>query len=224
MLFGIRPDEQERLASRGRRMRVYVPYGDEWYGYLMRRMAEKPGNLSFFCESLATRDKAETMERMTVAILGAGVMGETLLSGLVRAGRRSTTCSSAKRPRARARAARAVRRRGGLERRGRRQGRHARLVVKPQDMGDLLDEIAPACRPASCRVARSRHHDGIHRGPLPEGVAGRARHAQHPGARRRGDGGHLAGLALRRAAPRRGRGAWRSTGRVIRVPERSRTR
>ena len=42
MLFGIRPDEQKRLAEQGETVRVYVPYGDQWYGYLMRRLAERP--------------------------------------------------------------------------------------------------------------------------------------------------------------------------------------
>jgi proline dehydrogenase len=55
MLYGIRPNEQLRLAARGERMRVYVPYGDEWYGYLVRRMAERPANLVFFLRSLATK-------------------------------------------------------------------------------------------------------------------------------------------------------------------------
>jgi proline dehydrogenase len=55
MLYGIRPHEQLRLAARGERMRVYVPYGDEWYGYLVRRMAERPANLVFFLRSLATK-------------------------------------------------------------------------------------------------------------------------------------------------------------------------
>jgi proline dehydrogenase len=55
MLYGIRPDEQTRLAGEGRTMRVYVPYGDEWYGYLMRRMAERPANVRFFLRALATR-------------------------------------------------------------------------------------------------------------------------------------------------------------------------
>jgi len=52
MLFGIRPDEQRRLAADGEKMRVYTPYGDEWYGYLMRRLAEKPSNLAFFARSV----------------------------------------------------------------------------------------------------------------------------------------------------------------------------
>jgi proline dehydrogenase len=55
MLYGIRPHEQERLAAQGQKMRVYVPYGDEWYGYLVRRMAERPANLAFFLRSVATK-------------------------------------------------------------------------------------------------------------------------------------------------------------------------
>jgi proline dehydrogenase len=55
MLYGIRPNEQLRHAARGERMRVYVPYGYEWYGYLVRRMAERPANLVFFLRSLATK-------------------------------------------------------------------------------------------------------------------------------------------------------------------------
>jgi proline dehydrogenase len=55
MLLGIRPDEQLRLAEQGEKVRVYVPYGTDWYGYLMRRMAERPANLAFFLRALATR-------------------------------------------------------------------------------------------------------------------------------------------------------------------------
>jgi len=55
MLYGIRPGEQERLAAEGETVRVYVPYGDEWYGYFMRRLAERPANVAFFLRSLATR-------------------------------------------------------------------------------------------------------------------------------------------------------------------------
>jgi proline dehydrogenase len=55
MLYGIRPAEQLRLASTGARMRVYVPYGSDWYGYLVRRLAERPANLAFFLRSLASR-------------------------------------------------------------------------------------------------------------------------------------------------------------------------
>ncbi|MEV6912365.1 proline dehydrogenase family protein [Amycolatopsis sp. NPDC051071] len=55
MLYGIRPEEQSRIAGDGKTMRVYVPYGDEWYGYFMRRLAERPANLAFFLRGLATR-------------------------------------------------------------------------------------------------------------------------------------------------------------------------
>jgi proline dehydrogenase len=55
MLLGIRPDEQLRLAGLGAKVRVYVPYGTDWYGYLMRRMAERPANFVFFLRALATR-------------------------------------------------------------------------------------------------------------------------------------------------------------------------
>lgn len=55
MLYGIRPEEQKRLAASGESMRVYIPYGQEWYGYLMRRLAERPQNLTFFARSLISK-------------------------------------------------------------------------------------------------------------------------------------------------------------------------
>ncbi|WP_369055352.1 proline dehydrogenase family protein [Kineococcus terrestris] len=55
MLYGIRTDEQERLAGDGRRVRVYVPFGTDWYGYFSRRLAERPANLAFFARSLVSR-------------------------------------------------------------------------------------------------------------------------------------------------------------------------
>jgi proline dehydrogenase len=55
MLFGIRPAEQLRLAGSGARVRVYVPYGNDWYAYLVRRLAERPANLVFFLRSLTSR-------------------------------------------------------------------------------------------------------------------------------------------------------------------------
>ncbi|MGW7596165.1 proline dehydrogenase family protein [Streptomyces rubiginosohelvolus] len=55
MLYGIRVAEQERLVAEGHRMRVYVPYGTDWYGYFMRRLAERPANLTFFLRSLVGR-------------------------------------------------------------------------------------------------------------------------------------------------------------------------
>jgi proline dehydrogenase len=55
MLYGVRPDEQRRLAAAGEQVRVYVPYGHEWYAYLMRRLAERPANITFFLRSLLSR-------------------------------------------------------------------------------------------------------------------------------------------------------------------------
>jgi proline dehydrogenase len=55
MLYGIRPAEQLRLAASGAQVRVYVPYGEDWYGYLIRRLAERPENLAFFLRGLASR-------------------------------------------------------------------------------------------------------------------------------------------------------------------------
>jgi proline dehydrogenase len=55
MLYGIRPDEQLRLAGEGHTVRVYVPYGVQWYGYLMRRLAERPANTAFFLRALTSR-------------------------------------------------------------------------------------------------------------------------------------------------------------------------
>jgi proline dehydrogenase len=52
MLYGIRPAEQHRLAASGAQLRVYVPYGTDWYGYLVRRLAERPANLAFFLRAL----------------------------------------------------------------------------------------------------------------------------------------------------------------------------
>ena len=55
MLLGVRPDEQARLAALGRRVRTYVPYGEDWYAYLVRRMAERPANLALLLRSLTTK-------------------------------------------------------------------------------------------------------------------------------------------------------------------------
>jgi proline dehydrogenase len=52
MLHGIRRDLQDRLAAQGYGVRVYVPYGTEWYPYFMRRLAERPANVWFFLSNL----------------------------------------------------------------------------------------------------------------------------------------------------------------------------
>jgi len=55
MLYGVRPAEQLRLAAEGYAVRVYVPYGTQWYPYLMRRLAERPANLAFFARAIQSR-------------------------------------------------------------------------------------------------------------------------------------------------------------------------
>ena len=55
MLYGIRDGEQRRLADEGNHVRVYVPFGTQWYGYFVRRLAERPANLAFFLRALAER-------------------------------------------------------------------------------------------------------------------------------------------------------------------------
>ncbi|MDC3412330.1 proline dehydrogenase [Aquibacillus sp. 3ASR75-11] len=52
MLYGIRTDRQDELVKEGYKMRVYVPYGDDWYGYFMRRLAERPANVAFVLKGI----------------------------------------------------------------------------------------------------------------------------------------------------------------------------
>ena len=56
MLYGVRRGEQRRLAEMGQQVRVYVPYGAEWYGYLVRRMAERPANLMLGVRAMLGRE------------------------------------------------------------------------------------------------------------------------------------------------------------------------
>jgi proline dehydrogenase len=53
MLYGVRRDLQDALVADGWRMRVYIPYGTQWYPYLMRRLAERPANLAFIAGNMA---------------------------------------------------------------------------------------------------------------------------------------------------------------------------
>jgi proline dehydrogenase len=55
MLYGVRRDLQEQVVAEGYRLRVYLPYGDQWYPYFMRRLAERPANLYFFASNLVKR-------------------------------------------------------------------------------------------------------------------------------------------------------------------------
>lgn len=58
LLYGIRRDLQEKLLREGYRVRIYVPYGTEWYPYLMRRLAERPANLLFIVRSVMRERRA----------------------------------------------------------------------------------------------------------------------------------------------------------------------
>jgi proline dehydrogenase len=55
MLYGMRMEEQARLAAAGNVVRIYLPYGERWYGYLMRRLAERPSSVSLFGRALTTK-------------------------------------------------------------------------------------------------------------------------------------------------------------------------
>jgi proline dehydrogenase len=55
MLYGIRTDLQSRLVREGYRVRVYIPFGQDWFPYFMRRLAERPANLIFFAQNLVRR-------------------------------------------------------------------------------------------------------------------------------------------------------------------------
>ncbi|MBU2696955.1 proline dehydrogenase family protein [Nocardioides sp. WV_118_6] len=55
MLYGVRPELEQTIVDAGHRMRVYLPYGTDWYGYFMRRLAERPANVAFFLRALAHR-------------------------------------------------------------------------------------------------------------------------------------------------------------------------
>jgi proline dehydrogenase len=55
MLYGIRNQLQDELIAKGYRLRVYVPYGNQWYPYFMRRLAERPANVAFFLRALVGR-------------------------------------------------------------------------------------------------------------------------------------------------------------------------
>jgi proline dehydrogenase len=55
MLYGIRTDLQGRLVRQGYRVRVYIPFGKDWFPYFMRRLAERPANLAFFARNVLRR-------------------------------------------------------------------------------------------------------------------------------------------------------------------------
>ena len=136
MLYGIRPSEQRRLAGTGRAHARLRP--------LRRRLVRLPGPQARRAAAEPGLLPAVAGEGLVIAILGTGKMGEALLSGLLRAGRRPSAVMAA------------VRREERGTELGERYGVQTAdaataakmadtlvLAVKPQDMGRLLDEIAP---------------------------------------------------------------------------------
>ena len=59
MLFGIRTERQLELVKEGYKMRVYVPYGNDWYGYFMRRLAERPANVAFVLKGMIKNNQGD---------------------------------------------------------------------------------------------------------------------------------------------------------------------
>ena len=55
MLYGVRPQLQRALLAEGRRVMIATPYGEDWYPYFMRRLAERPANVLFFVRNLLRR-------------------------------------------------------------------------------------------------------------------------------------------------------------------------
>jgi proline dehydrogenase len=76
MLYGVRRDLQTRLHEEGYRVRVYIPFGNSWYPYLMRRLAERPANLMFMAGSVFKESNAR--KYVKPAAIGAGVIAGTL--------------------------------------------------------------------------------------------------------------------------------------------------
>jgi proline dehydrogenase len=57
MLYGVRPDLQRALIDEGFPLRIYLPFGSQWYPYLTRRLAERPANAMFFARALFSSEK-----------------------------------------------------------------------------------------------------------------------------------------------------------------------
>lgn len=85
MLYGVRRDLQARLREDGYRVRVYIPFGESWYPYLMRRMAERPANL-FFLTGSVLKESGVTRLAKPVAV-GAGVVAGALATLAMRSRR-----------------------------------------------------------------------------------------------------------------------------------------
>lgn len=86
MLYGVRRDVQQRLREEGYNVRVYVPFGDSWYPYLMRRLAERPANLLFMAGSVARESGID--RALNPVAVGAGVFAGAVATFAWRSGRR----------------------------------------------------------------------------------------------------------------------------------------
>lgn len=76
MLYGFRSELQEEIAKEGYQFCVYVPYGQDWYGYFMRRLAERPQNLQLVYKSIFTPDVNKKVGIAAGAVAGAVVLGK----------------------------------------------------------------------------------------------------------------------------------------------------
>jgi proline dehydrogenase len=83
MLYGVRRDLQTRLREEGYNVRVYVPFGDSWYPYLMRRLAERPANVLFMAGSIAKEARADGLKKPAMAV-GAGLLAGIVATVLLR--------------------------------------------------------------------------------------------------------------------------------------------
>jgi proline dehydrogenase len=87
MLYGVRRDLQEQLVSEGYNMRVYVPFGTQWYPYLMRRLAERPANLAFMTGNVVKEIVKGRRPRGGTPAAGTGAVGGGAASGAPAGGR-----------------------------------------------------------------------------------------------------------------------------------------
>lgn len=88
MLYGVRRDLQTRLREEGYNVRVYVPFGDSWYPYLMRRLAERPANVLFMAGSIAREARGDVaLRKPAAAALGAGFVAGIAAALFFRRGR-----------------------------------------------------------------------------------------------------------------------------------------
>ena len=81
MLYGVRRDLQTRLREEGYNVRVYVPFGESWYPYLMRRLAERPANVLFMAGNILKESPAGRF--LNPAALGAGVVAGAAATALL---------------------------------------------------------------------------------------------------------------------------------------------